>query len=401
MVAAVGFLAAALAAILLPEPVRHGAWLPLHLALAGGATTAIAGVMPFFSAAIAAAPPSDARLRLAAVAAVGLGAAGVAVAVVASLDTAAALSGLVFICGTGLVGAATIRPLDTGLGPRRGLVTHGYLAALGSVGIGAGLATLFLLGWPPIVEAWARVRVAHAWLNLIGFVSLVIATTLLHFFPTVVGARIGRQRSARIAVGGLASGAPLVAAGVLVASDALARLGAVAVLTGAGGLTLYAWQVWRTRTRWTTDAGWHAFAMGTLVSAIGWFDVGLVVAAGRVVITGADPAAWSVVPVAAPLVAGWIGLVLLGSVSHLVPAVGPGDPADHARQRRWLGRAGVARLVLANVAVATVSTGLWLDARLLTGAGLAIGATAFGATAALILSAVAVGLRARPASRAA
>jgi hypothetical protein len=37
-----GFLAAALGSVLLPIEVRRGAWLPLHLALAGGATVAIA-----------------------------------------------------------------------------------------------------------------------------------------------------------------------------------------------------------------------------------------------------------------------------------------------------------------------------------------------------------------------
>jgi len=36
-----------------------------------------------------------------------------------------------------------------------------------------------------VSAAWASIRVWHVWLNLIGFVSLVIATTLLHFFRTV------------------------------------------------------------------------------------------------------------------------------------------------------------------------------------------------------------------------
>jgi hypothetical protein len=49
---------------------------PLHLALAGGATTAIAGVMPYFTSAFAAAPPTDRWLRMAAVGAVALGALG-------------------------------------------------------------------------------------------------------------------------------------------------------------------------------------------------------------------------------------------------------------------------------------------------------------------------------------
>ena len=38
--------------------------------------------------------------------------------------------------------------------------------------------------------AWLSLHLALAWFNLVGFVSLVIATTLLHFFPTVVGARM-------------------------------------------------------------------------------------------------------------------------------------------------------------------------------------------------------------------
>ena len=69
---AVAFLVASLLAALLPAEMRLGIWLPLHLALAGAATTAIAGLMPFFSAAFAAAPPSEARLRWAAVGAVAL-----------------------------------------------------------------------------------------------------------------------------------------------------------------------------------------------------------------------------------------------------------------------------------------------------------------------------------------
>jgi hypothetical protein len=82
---AVAYLLASTLAVLLPAEVRRGAWLPLHLALAGGATTAIAGVMPYFTCAFAAAPPSDRWLRLAAVGAVALGALGVAFGVASDL----------------------------------------------------------------------------------------------------------------------------------------------------------------------------------------------------------------------------------------------------------------------------------------------------------------------------
>ena len=165
IVAAIAFLAAAMVAIVLPDSGRLGAWLPLHLALAGAATTAIAGVMPFFTAAFAAAPPSDVRLRIAAVGTVALGAGGVAVVEVGLGGRPVALM---------LTASATIRPLGRALGPSRGLVIQGYLAALAEVVLGASIATLFVAGWPAIVSNWDMIKPAHAWLNLVGFVSLLL-----------------------------------------------------------------------------------------------------------------------------------------------------------------------------------------------------------------------------------
>ena len=68
------YLIAALATIALPLAQRRGIWLPLHLALAGGASSAVAAVTPFFVAAFAAVPPADPRLRSAALALVASGA---------------------------------------------------------------------------------------------------------------------------------------------------------------------------------------------------------------------------------------------------------------------------------------------------------------------------------------
>ena len=58
-----GFLAAAVVATTLPEPVRRGLWLPIHLGLAGAAGTAIASVLPFFVAALSVAPPMGRIVR--------------------------------------------------------------------------------------------------------------------------------------------------------------------------------------------------------------------------------------------------------------------------------------------------------------------------------------------------
>jgi hypothetical protein len=390
---AVGFLLAALGSALLSENVRRGSWLPLHLALAGGATTAVAGVMPFFSAAFAAAAPADFRLRLGAVLTVAVGATGVALGVVGAWPAVAASGGLALVMGIALVAVATLRPLHAALGPSRGIVIQGYVVALTEVGVGATLATLYVAGWPPLVASWGNVKPAHAWLNLVGFASLVIATTLLHFFPTVVGARMAARPSARIAVLGLAAGPVIVALAFAFDLDVVGRLGGLVVIVGALALWTYALRTWRGRGRWTTDRAWHLFSIGGLVSAMTWFGVGIAIAAGRVVVIGSTPGAWSIDAVFAPLVAGWIGLAVLASASHLLPAVGPGDLAAHARQRAILGRGSVARLVVANIGIAALSIGLPLHEDGLAASGTVLAAISLGATSALLGIAMGIGLR--------
>jgi nitrite reductase (NO-forming) len=272
--------------------------------------------------------------------------------------------------------------------------------ALAEVAIGAALATLYLAAWPPVTDAWGRLKPAHGWLNLVGFVSLVIATTLLHFFPTVVGARIANHRSARVTVIGLAVGPPVVALGFAFGSDALGRLGALLVLSGAWALPLYARRAWQTRARWTTDPGWHRFAMTGLVSAIAWFEVGIAIAAGRVLASGTDPGGWSVDVVIAPLVVGWAGIAVLASASHLIPAIGPGDPAAHARQRALLGRVAEGRLVALDVGVAALAVGVPLGVVPLVAVGALVAAGGFVPTALALAGAVLVGVRgSRPAAR--
>jgi nitrite reductase (NO-forming) len=394
--ASITFLAAALASLVLPTASRRDLWLPIHLALAGGASTAIAGVMPFFVAAFAAAQPADLRIRIAGLAGVIVGATAVAVGVtVAPQGWIAPVGGVTFIAGIVATGLATLQPLLRALGPSRGVATQAYLFALGTVSLGAVLATLMLAGWGPVVEAWDRLRPAHAWLNLVGFVSLVTATTLLHFFPTVVGARIPRDRSAYVTVVGLGSGSLIVATGYWLAIDLVVRLGAVAAIAGALGLVVYAVRVWRRRARWTTDPGWHRFAMGGLASAITWFAIGAVILGARTVASGSSPAGWSAGPVTAPLVGGWIGLAILASATHLVPAVGPGDQAAHARQRVILGSLPVARLVGLDLGVAAMTLGSALgDSRWVIAGGALLGLGLVG-TAVLLAASIAIGLRPR------
>jgi hypothetical protein len=82
------------------------------------------------------------------------------------------------------------------------------------------------------------------------------------------------------------------------------------------------------------------------------------IAAGRVLWFGAAPAGWSVGLVWVPFALGWAGQVLVGSWTHLLPAIGPGDQAAHAAQRSRLGWSGLGRVMAWNIAVAFVTVGL-------------------------------------------
>ena len=97
--------------------------------------------------------------------------------------------------------------------------------------------------------------------------------------------------------------------------------------------------------------------MTSLVAAPIWFAVGIGIAAGRVMWLGAHPNAWSIELVAVPLAIGGVIQVLMGAWSHLIPAIGPGDAAAHARQRTALGRWNRRRIATLNTGTAILYVG--------------------------------------------
>jgi hypothetical protein len=290
-------------------------------------------------------------------------------------------------------------PLRSALGFRPRLVDLAYLVAIGEVAVGVALATAMLAGWAPVTGAWGTLKPAHAWLNVFGFVTVVIAASLTHLAPTVAGARIRPRRSAAVALLALMAGAPLVAIAFASGWDPIAGLGAVIELVGATALVVHGAAVQRDRGRWTSDHGWHRFAGFSLVAAPGWLLVTLAIGGGRILTLGATPEAWDVRLLAVPVVAGWIGQVLVGSWTHLVPAIGPGDQPRHAVQRQWLGRAATSRWLLWNGGVALATAGLLVQADLLVAAGgIAIGISLASALALLAAAMVSLRMRRAPAA---
>ena len=87
---------------------------------------------------------------------------------------------------------------------------------------------------------------------------------------------------------------------------------------------------------------------------------------------------------------GWVIQAMIGSWSQLIPAIGPGGPEAHARQRITLGRAGTARLVALNVGVLLTVIGSLVGAVPLATAGMVVCAGAVVASILLLVTAISI-----------
>jgi nitrite reductase (NO-forming) len=356
IVGAAGFVAAA-AIVVVTGAAGGTSWLPLHLALAGGAGLAIAALLPHFTVSLAAARPAPARVRLAGEICIAGGAIAVAVGFPTEANLVALLGAGTYLAGIGITAATAFIPARAGLGRRFGVVEAAYGLALANAAAAVVLAMLRVGGTVTLGGAWLGLKPAHAWLNLVGFLSLIVAGTLIHLYPTVVGSRIRSRPALVVVVAGVGGGAPCTAAGYAFSSAILAIAGSLAVVAGAVALAAVAVGAWPGRGRWTTDPGWHRLTIGHLTAAVGWFGIGTLILATGVLFNGAGPAGWSLPRVVGPIVIGWALQALVGSWSHLLPSVGPGDPARHAAQRRELGRWATARLAGWNIGAGLVAAG--------------------------------------------
>jgi nitrite reductase (NO-forming) len=383
-------LAVAAASTFLPPELRRGTWLPIHLGLAGAASVAIAAMLPFFAATLAIARPVDPLIRATGIVLPLLGIVGVAAGLAWGPRGLAEAGGVTYLAGIATVAIATFVPLARSTVPRRGALAATAAAALADVALGAILGTLYASNALWVLERWAALKPAHAWLNILGFVGVVVTSTLVHLWPTVLGARIRAGGSAVVVGAGWALGPPVVAAGFAAGSDAVARLGAVVTLIGVAGLAVFAIREWVGRGRWTTDPAWHLAATGHVGAGIAWGCGGTVVAAALVLAHGASPDAWSAAAVLPAVGLGWIVQTLVGAWTHLVPTIGPGDPAAHAAQRRRLGRWAGGRLVAFEVGVALVAAGLPAGSVAVAGAGVAAAGASLAVSVALLAAALRV-----------
>ncbi|MFR9775769.1 hypothetical protein ACL02O_06880 [Micromonospora sp. MS34] len=321
-------------------------WLAIHLLLLGAVTNAIVIWSAHFSAAVLRTPPPT-RRRAEAVrlALLNVGVAAVLTAGAGDLPRLGVpgafllLSALVWHL-TSLAGQ-----LRRALPSRFRVTVHYYLAAgltlLTGVPVGAGM----------LVDGGshqARLLLFHAHVNLLGWITLTVLGTLLTLWPTMLRTRLADSavrdtvRALPLAVTGLV----LLGLGLLTWWRMITAAGLALFLLGVLVAVRPALAAARARPP-------YAFASWSLAAATGWLLVALVLDAATL-LPADEPgtAADRFGVVLVPLLVGFVGQVLVGSLSHLLPVVLGGGPDAARRRAALLDRHGPQRVAMTNAALA-------------------------------------------------
>jgi len=368
MVAARLWLTFAVLTLLLPERDRVGIWLPLHLALAGGVSTAISGAMQNFVLALTASPAPPEALVLSQFVLVTVGAGTIALERSLGHEIGIAIGGSLFLLGITLLGAIVVRAWRRSLNKRHALPIVMYLCAIAAMLAGGTFGALVGSGAVE-GETWLALRQAHMSVNVLGWVSLTIAGTLVTFLPTVLRIRMPPWHGwATVAflVGGLAG----IAFGLALRLGPLAGAGGVAYEVGALGVAWLVVKVMRTPRTWPVPV-----AAKHLLLAVVWFEVGAIALAVALV-RGLDAFAAFREPYLAIFGLGWAIQTLLGAWLYLLPMARPGHPDARRRQLAAIELGGTVQILALNagVLVLALAGAGWVSGTVgAIGAGLALG----------------------------
>lgn len=324
--------------------VPEGGWLLVHMLMLGAVTNAILVWSAHFADALLHRPVTVASRRWQAARLALLNAS--IVVVVAGVLTATWQ--VTAVGATGVGGAVAAHGAVLALAARRALPSRFastiayYVAACSLLPVGAALGAVLSAG---LDDHWHnRVVFAHVTLNLLGFVGLTVAGTLMTLWPTILRTKIvpGAEIAARHGLVVLLVSLAVLVVGTLTGQRLLAGAGVLGYAAGLARVCVPLVQAARVKppasyAAWSVAAGvtWLFASLLTLVpvAAIGptWSD-----AAARVGL------------VTSALVAGFAAQVLVGALSYLLPVVRGGGPAAVRATSGTMDRAAPLRLILIN-----------------------------------------------------
>lgn len=317
-------------------------WLLIHLLLLGAVTNAIFVWSSHFADTLLRSPIRKGVQRQLAPRLVLLNAG--AVAVVVGVVTA---RWIVILVGAALIAAAVLWhgitfavALHRAPPARFGTTVRYYLAAAAMLLVGVTFGVLLAHGIGGGL-LW-RLPLAHAMVNVLGWVGLTIAGTLITLWPTMLRTRVaeGMERASAHALVIL-----VVALTVLVVATVLGwrYVAAAAVLGYLAGVVVLA-RPMVTEARQKPPATYATWS----VAAGGVWLVGSLVA---LTVIFAGSSSWSAVDssidiLIASLAAGFVAQVLFGALSYLVPMALGGGPAVSRRTTEIMNKGARWRLTL-------------------------------------------------------
>ncbi|MFV9636621.1 multicopper oxidase domain-containing protein [Mycobacterium neumannii] len=340
------WLAALVAIALVHRSAPISTWLLIHLLGLGAAGNAILIWSRHFTDALLRRPQDPSRSGQAWTLAVfNVG----AVAVVAGMAVSfwpVVLAGGVAVAAVALTHAVTlVRQLRSALPSRFGDTVRYYVAAAALLSIGAGLGIAMANSTLP-GTLHERFVVAHAAVNLFGFIGLTVLGTLVTLWPTMLRTRMadGVEVAARRGLPLLVGGLTVAVSGAVAGSPMVTAAGALAYLAAAGYvLWPHLDEIRRRRP--------GNFATLSVLCGVVWLLGALTYAA----VAFATAPTWSVLleragPLTAAVLAGFLVQVLLGALSYLTTIVVGGRAASIAATTE-LERGAPWRLAVANFAL--------------------------------------------------
>ena len=337
-----GWLAATVVVAFVHPVVPAPRWLMIHLLLLGAVSHAILVWSRYFTDALLHTAGADRRGQERRLLLLNGGVVGVVTGVLTgvwplTLLGATAVGGAVLWHGWTI-----LRRLRAALPSRFGSSVRYYVAAACFLPVGAGLGTV--LARDPADPWHTRLVVAHASVNLLGWVGLTVVGTLVTLWPTMLRTRIaeGAERAAARALPVLVVSVLVAAGGAASGVRALAVAGVVGYVAGLL-LTAPAFVDALRRKRPTEFPAWSVLAglawlVGSLVAlAVGFGTASSWERAG-------DAFGW----LAPFLAAGFGAQVLVGALSYLIPVALGGGPVPVRAANLVLDRGAPLRLVLAN-----------------------------------------------------
>ncbi len=320
-------------------------WLLIHLLVLGAATNAIFVWSAHFSDAVLRSTPGrradtgqDARLLV-----LNAGVAAVVGGIIGEYWPAV-LAGGIAVGGAAIWhGWALTARMRRALPSRFRPTVRYYIVAAGMLPLGAAAGILLARH-----TDHDRLVMAHVAVNLLGWIGLAIAGTLVTLWPTILHARIadGAEKASIRALPILAGSVLVLAAAALLAPPPVAAIGVAGYLVGLVIAAIPLLRAARTRPPSTYAAYSMAAGIGWLLVSLVWLAVVLVTSPSWSAVVG--PLAL----LAGPLLAGFAAQVLLGALSYLIPVVAGGGPVAVRAAAVELDRGAAVRVGLINAALA-------------------------------------------------